>query len=62
MEEAARPAGRIPAMSMSTLSIVAAEAEVSGGINHWVVGGIALGILLLLMVALLSFGAGREHS
>jgi hypothetical protein len=31
-------------------------------INHWVVGGIALAIFLLLMLALLAFGAGREHS
>jgi hypothetical protein len=31
-------------------------------VNHWVVGGTALGILLLLMLALLVFGAGREHS
>ena len=31
-------------------------------INHWVVGGIALGIFLVLLLALLSFGAGREHS
>ena len=31
-------------------------------INHWVVGGSTLAILLLLMLALLVFGAGREHS
>jgi hypothetical protein len=31
-------------------------------INHWVVGGVALAILLLALVALLVFGAGREHS
>jgi hypothetical protein len=31
-------------------------------INHWVVGGSVLAILLLLMLALLVFGAGREHS
>lgn len=31
-------------------------------INHWVVGGSCLGILLLLLLALLVFGAGREHS
>jgi hypothetical protein len=31
-------------------------------VNQWVVGGSALGILLLLMLALLAFGAGREHS
>ena len=31
-------------------------------INHWVAGGTALSILLLLLLALLVFGAGREHS
>jgi hypothetical protein len=31
-------------------------------INHWVVGATALAILLLLLLALLVFGAGREHS
>ncbi|MBB6629282.1 hypothetical protein H5V45_18285 [Nocardioides sp. KIGAM211] len=30
--------------------------------NHWLVGGIALGILLAMVFALLMFGAGREHS
>ena len=30
--------------------------------NHWLIGGIALGILLALLLALLAFGAGREHS
>src|SRR5215467_8370096 len=31
-------------------------------VNHWVVGGTVLVILLAFMVALLIFGAGREHS
>jgi len=31
-------------------------------INHWVVGGSVLTIFLLLLLALLVFGAGREHS
>ena len=31
-------------------------------VNHWIVGGTTLGLLLLLMVGLLVFGAGREHS
>jgi hypothetical protein len=31
-------------------------------VNHWVVGGTILALLLLLMLALLVFGAGREHS
>jgi hypothetical protein len=36
--------------------------EASGGINHWLVGAIALAILLTMLGALLMFGAGREHS
>lgn len=40
-----------------SLSLVAALA-----INPYAVGGLALGILLFLMVALLMFGAGRDHS
>jgi hypothetical protein len=31
-------------------------------INHWAAGGIVLALLLLLMLALLVFGAGREHT
>jgi hypothetical protein len=31
-------------------------------VNHWVVGGTVLAILLALLLALLIFGAGREHS
>jgi hypothetical protein len=31
-------------------------------LNHWLVGGSTLAIFLLLMLALLVFGAGREHS
>ena len=31
-------------------------------INHWLVGGTVLTIFLLIMLALLVFGAGREHS
>jgi hypothetical protein len=31
-------------------------------INHWIVGGSVLVIFLLIMLALLAFGAGREHS
>jgi hypothetical protein len=32
------------------------------GINPYGVGAIALGILVFLVLALLSFGKGREHS
>jgi len=30
--------------------------------NHWLVGGVTLAILLAMLLALLAFGAGREHS
>jgi hypothetical protein len=30
--------------------------------NHWLIGGVVLAILLALILALLAFGAGREHS
>ncbi|MBZ5736667.1 hypothetical protein [Nocardioides mangrovi] len=30
--------------------------------NHWLIGGIALVILMALIIGLLIFGAGREHS
>ena len=36
--------------------------EATGGMNHWLVGGVTLAILLALLLALLAFGAGREHS
>lgn len=51
-------------MSLSSLSALTIHAQVatSGGLNHWVVGGLALGILLAMIAALLMFGAGREHS
>jgi hypothetical protein len=45
---------------LSALTVQAQEA--TGGMNHWVVGGLALGILLASMAVLLMFGAGREHS
>jgi hypothetical protein len=31
-------------------------------LNHWFVGGSALAIFVLILLALLAFGAGREHS
>ncbi len=49
-------------MSLSPLTIVPAVTADVVSINPFVVGGIALVILLALMLALLSFGGGREHS
>lgn len=51
-------------MSLSTVVLVASEtAEHSEpAVSPYVVGGGALGILLLTLLVVLSFGAGREHS
>lgn len=40
----------------------AAAAEESEKVNHWVVGAVALVILLALLGVLLAFAGGREHS
>ena len=46
-----------------TLQLIAMAAEEhTEKVSHWLIGGIALGILLFLLVALLAFGGGREHS
>ena len=34
----------------------------SGGVNPWIIGAVALGILLALLFAVVAFGGGREHS
>ncbi|MBF4767496.1 hypothetical protein ISU10_06915 [Nocardioides agariphilus] len=48
---------------MSTLVVMAAEhGETWGGVNHWVIGGLTLLILLAAMGVLIAFGGGREHS
>ncbi len=55
----------IPAMSLSQTTLLltqAAEEHHEQVINPWIVGAIALGILLVMMAALVAFGGGREHS
>jgi hypothetical protein len=52
-------------MSLSALSIQAAEIAESHGepaVHPYVIGALALTILLGLLLALISFGGGREHS
>ena len=44
------------------LILLAATAGESDGVNPWVIGGVALGLLLLLLLAVVAFGGGREHS
>ena len=48
---------------LSSLIVMAAEAEHGDpAVSPYVVGGVALGLLLVLLVAVVSFGGGREHS
>ncbi len=55
--------GRVLAMSLTSLTIVAAEASRDEpAIHPYLVGALAFGILAALLVVLLIFGAGREHS
>ena len=45
------------------VAVLAAEEVVNENVpNHWLVGGVVLAFLFVLMIALLIFGAGREHS
>ncbi|MCW2746918.1 MAG: hypothetical protein JWP10_60 [Nocardioidaceae bacterium] len=48
------------------MSLLAAAAETTTEhgphVNPWVVGIVVFSILLFLMLGLLSFGKGREHS
>ncbi len=48
---------------LSALIVLAAEAEPGApAIHPYAVGGIALALLLILVLAVVSFGGGREHS
>ena len=51
-------------MDLAVLTaLVSADEELRDiGIHPYAVGAIALGALVLLLVALLAFGKGREHS
>ena len=47
---------------LSTVITLAAEAESEPAVHPYVVGALALGLLLVLLLAVVSFGGGREHS
>jgi hypothetical protein len=47
---------------MSNLTVVPLAAESGAGASPYIVGGLALVILFGALFALLSMGAGREHS
>ena len=47
---------------MTILTVVPLAAESGAGASPYVIGGLALVILFGALFALLSMGAGREHS
>jgi len=47
---------------MPTPLLVSAAEEASSGINPYIIGAVVLIIFLVLVLGLLAFGAGREHS
>jgi hypothetical protein len=49
----------IPAVLL--LATEEGEHEVNQAVS-WGIGGLALGILLFMLIALVAFGGGREHS
>ncbi len=49
-------------MTSAIIRTAEAAVESEGGLSPYAVGGIALGILLALLLAVIVFGAGREHS
>jgi len=48
----------------NTLIILASEsaAHDEGGVNPWAIGLGALAVLLVLLLVVIAFGGGREHS
>ncbi len=49
-------------MKSNLVSLATEEQLRDIGIPPWLVGVIALSLLILLMLAMLQFGKGREHS
>ncbi len=50
---------------ISTLALAVASAAEEHGepaVNPWLIGGGVLALLLLLLIGLVAFGGGREHS
>jgi hypothetical protein len=48
---------------LNALTVLAAEAEHGDPVvSPYVVGAVVLGLLVVLLLAVVSFGGGREHS
>jgi hypothetical protein len=49
-------------MANTLIFLTESAGHESGGVNPYVVGAVALGILIALLLAVVAFGGGREHS
>jgi len=49
-------------MSLAPLLVSAAEGGSSSAATHWLIGALVLAIFVAMVVGLLAFGAGRDHS
>jgi hypothetical protein len=47
---------------VNTLVALAETTSEEGGVNPWIVGPTIFAILVLVLLALVSFGGGRDHS
>jgi hypothetical protein len=47
---------------VNTLIFLSESSGESGGVNPWVIGAIALGLLTALLLIVVTIGGGREHS
>lgn len=47
---------------LQTLLLAAESPHSEGGMNAYLVGGLTLGLLLALLLGLVAFAAGRDHS
>jgi hypothetical protein len=47
---------------VNTLVALAETTPAEGGVNPWIVGPSVFAILVLVLLALISFGGGRDHS
>ena len=49
-------------MSLTSLIVLASEAHSKSAVNPYVIGGIALSLLVAALITVVAIGGGREHS
>src|SRR5699024_8650427 len=48
--------------SLASETVAAADSAYGSGVNHWVIGGVWLGVCIVAMLILIGCGKGREDS